>query len=67
MAKRAATPKMIRVSLVRSPIGRNPAQRKTVRALGLRKLNQTVDLAATPSVVGMVRRVSHLVDVQELS
>ena len=67
MAKKAAKNRIIRIELVRSPIGRKPSQRRTVEALGLRKLNRAVELVATPSVLGMVNKVSHLVDVKELS
>ena len=67
MAKKAAKNRIIRIELVRSPIGRKPSQRRTVEALGLRKLNRAVELEATPSVLGMVNKVSHLVDVKELS
>ena len=57
----------MQVRLVRSPIGRNPNQRKTVKALGLRKMHQTIEVEATPSVLGMVKTVSHLVEVKEIS
>jgi len=56
----------IRVTLVRSTIGRKPEQRKTVKALGLRKLNSTVERDANDAILGMVRSVSHLVSVEEL-
>ena len=57
----------IRIELVRSGIGRKPNQRKTLKALGLRKLNQKVVKEANPAVLGMVRTVSHLVNVEEIS
>lgn len=56
----------IKVTLVRSTIGRPKNQELTVRALGLRKLNSTVELPDTDSVRGMVTKVQHLVDVQEI-
>jgi large subunit ribosomal protein L30 len=56
--------KMIRVTLVRSPIGRQPVQRKTVRALGLKRLNHSVVHNDTPEIAGMVSRVHHLVKVE---
>lgn len=56
----------IRVTLVRSPIGRKPEQRATVKALGLRKMNSTVEKEANDAILGMVRSVSHLVKVEEL-
>jgi large subunit ribosomal protein L30 len=56
--------KMIRVTLVRSPLGRQPVQRKTVRALGLKRLNHSVVHKDTPEIAGMVNRVHHLVKVE---
>ena len=58
---------VLRIRLVRSTIGCPPAQRKTVRALGLRRLGAVVEKTATPSVLGMVRTVSHLLSVEETS
>jgi len=58
--------KKIRGRLVKSTIGSKPEQRRTVRALGLRRLNSSVVQAASPSVLGMVRAVSHLVRVEEV-
>jgi large subunit ribosomal protein L30 len=58
--------KQIRVRLTRSPIGQKPRARKTVRALGLKKLRSTVVHEATPPILGMVRAVAHLVEVEEL-
>ncbi len=55
----------LRIKLVRSTIGCLPAQRKTVKALGLRRMGAVVEKAATPSVLGMVRAVSHLLEVEE--
>jgi large subunit ribosomal protein L30 len=66
MAKRAAKPKKtLRITLVRSPIGFSKRQKGTVRALGLRRIRQTVEQADTPAVRGMISRVSHLVQVEE--
>ncbi len=56
----------IRITLKRSLIGRPPNQRATVRSLGLRRINHTVEQQDTPSVRGMVRTVQHLIDVQEV-
>jgi large subunit ribosomal protein L30 len=53
--------KTIKVTLVRSPIGTKQPHRATVRGLGLRRLNHTVELPDTPEVRGMVRRVAYLV------
>jgi large subunit ribosomal protein L30 len=57
----------LRVTLVRSTIGTKPKQRGTVRALGLRRLNQTVEYADRPEIRGMLARVPHLVRIEELS
>jgi large subunit ribosomal protein L30 len=59
------TGKTIRITLVRSPIGRRQDQKDTVRALGLRRLNQTIEREDTPVVRGMVSKVSHLLAVEE--
>jgi large subunit ribosomal protein L30 len=58
--------KMLRVTLVKSPIGYEKSQGETVRALGLRKMNATVELKDIPSVRGMINKVSHLVTVEEV-
>jgi large subunit ribosomal protein L30 len=58
--------KMLRIQLVRSPIACVPAHRATVKALGLRKLNAVVEHRATPSMLGMVKAVSYLLDVEEI-
>ena len=56
--------KRITVTLVKSPIGCKQAHRDTVRGLGLRRLNQSVELLDTPQVRGMIDRVRYLVRVQ---
>jgi large subunit ribosomal protein L30 len=57
--------KKIKITLTKSPIGAQPRQRKVVEALGLRKMNQTVELEDTPQVRGAIKKVSHLVTVTE--
>ncbi len=57
--------KTLRVTLVRSPIGYSKDQKLTVRALGLRRLYQTVEHEDTPAIRGMIRKVIHLVRVEE--
>lgn len=57
--------KTIRVTLVRSPIGYEKSQKATVEALGLHKLNQTVEKEDSPAIRGMLNKVSHLVTVVE--
>jgi large subunit ribosomal protein L30 len=58
--------KSIRIRLVHSLIGCKPGQRRTVKALGLGRLNSSVEREANPAVLGMVRAVSHLVEVEEI-
>lgn len=64
MAKKAAE-KKLRVTLVRSPIGYPEPQKRTVRALGLRRMHQTVEHTDSPALRGMITKVIHLVKVEE--
>ena len=57
--------KEIKVTQVRSLIGRKPKHRRTIRALGLKKVNQTVVHQDTPQIRGMIRQVDYLVKVEE--
>ena len=65
MAKGQTSEKVIRVTLVRSPIGYTKDQRATARALGLRHLHQTVEHTDTPTVRGMIQKIVHLLRVEE--
>ena len=56
----------VRITLVRSTIGCKPEHRKTVQALGLRKLGSIVEKNASPAIIGMVKSVSYLLDVEEI-
>ena len=56
----------LKITLVKSPIGAIPKQRATVEALGLRKLNKTVEMPDNAAIRGMIQRVSHLVKVEEV-
>jgi len=58
--------KKIKITQVKSVIDRSERQKRTVQALGLRKLHATVEVEATPQILGMVRKVTHLVTVEEL-
>ena len=60
-----AKKKTLKVTLVKSPIGAVPKNKKTVEAMGLRKLHQTVELPDNDAVRGMIRHVNHLVEVEE--
>jgi large subunit ribosomal protein L30 len=64
MAKKADV-KMIKVTLVRSPIGFPKPQKATVRALGFRRLHQTVEHEDTPVLRGMLAKVIHMVRIEE--
>lgn len=55
----------IKIKQVRSAINRPAIQKATIKALGFRKLNQTLEKEATPQILGMVKKVQHLVTVVE--
>ncbi|HHG84411.1 MAG TPA: 50S ribosomal protein L30 [Bacteroidetes bacterium] len=55
----------IKITQVRSTINRPKRQKATIEALGLGKINRTVTHNATPQIIGMVKRVSHLLKVEE--
>jgi len=65
MAKRASKGKALRITLTKSPIGYSERQKRTVRALGLRRLRQTVEHNDSPAVRGMITKIQHLVQVEE--
>jgi large subunit ribosomal protein L30 len=65
MAKKTQTPKTVRVTLVRSAIGYSVKHKETVRALGLHRISQTVEQLDTPVLRGMLRKVNHLVKIEE--
>lgn len=58
--------KTLKITLVKSTIGASPKQKKTVEALGLRKLHHSVELADSAAVRGAIAKVSHLLSVEEL-
>ncbi len=59
--------KRLRVTQTGSPIGRKPGQRETLIGLGLNKMHRTRELADTASTRGMLRKVAHLVKVEDVS
>ena len=61
----AAAKKTLRVTQIKSPIGRPEDQRATLIGLGLNKMNRTKELEDTPSVRGMINKISHLVRVED--
>jgi large subunit ribosomal protein L30 len=54
---------IIKIKQVRSAIKRPAVQKATIKALGFRKLNQVIEKEATPQILGMVKKVQHLVEV----
>ncbi len=58
--------KKLSITLVHSPVGRPEPQRKTVEALGLRRMHHEVLCDDTPTIRGMVKKIQHLVSVQEV-
>jgi large subunit ribosomal protein L30 len=65
MAKKKETLKVVKITLVKSAIGYSETHKATLRALGLRRMNQTVEQVDTPALRGMLMKVNHLVKVEE--
>jgi large subunit ribosomal protein L30 len=63
MAKKKG--KTLKITLVRSPIGYSERQKRTVRALGLRRVRQTVEQVDGPVLRGMLTKIGHLIEVEE--
>jgi large subunit ribosomal protein L30 len=57
----------VKVTLVKSPIGRKPNHRETVKGLGLRKMNSSRVLVDTPEVRGMIRTIGYMLKVEEVA
>ena len=57
--------KKIKITLVKSPIDRPERQKLTIKALGLGKLNSTKEVEASAQILGMIRKVNHLVTVED--
>lgn len=66
MSDQSQAEKMVRVTLVRSPIGYPERQKRTIRTLGLRRMHQTVEHVDSPSLRGMIAKVGHLLEVEEV-
>ncbi|HAL82056.1 MAG: 50S ribosomal protein L30 [Sphingobacteriales bacterium] len=56
----------IKITQIKSVIDRSERQKRTVEALGLRKINQSVEVEATAAIIGMVKKVNHLVAVENI-
>ncbi len=65
MAENKETGKKLKITLIKSTIGQVPKNRATVAAMGLRKINQTVELPDNASTRGQIQRVRHMVKVEE--
>jgi large subunit ribosomal protein L30 len=65
MAKKVAKKTMLRVTLVKSPIGFPEPQKRTVKALGLNRMHQTVEHEDSPALRGMLNTVIHLLQIEE--
>ena len=65
-SKTAKSSGKIKVTLVRSGIGCNESQRSTIKGLGLRKINSSSVLENTPAVRGMITKINHLVEAEEV-
>ena len=65
MAKRSSKAKTVQIKLVKSPIGYSRRQKRTLRALGLHKVQQTVQHPDTPAIRGMFEKLPHLLEVVE--
>lgn len=59
--------KKIKITQIKSAIDRPERQKRTLQALGLTKLNATKEVEVTPQILGMIRKVDHLVKVEELA
>mgnify|MGYP000906976336 FL=1 len=64
MAKKKT--KLIKITQVRSGIGRQGTHRRTLRALGIKRHQQSVIHEDTPAIQGMINKISHMIDVQEV-
>ncbi|MBM3443519.1 MAG: 50S ribosomal protein L30 [Bacteroidetes bacterium] len=58
--------KKVKITKIKSVIDRPERQKRTMQALGLNKLNAAVEVEATPQIMGMVKKVQHLIKVEEL-
>lgn len=56
----------IKITQIKSVIDRSERQKRTMQALGLKKINQTVEVEATDAIIGMVRKVNHLVAIEKV-
>lgn len=57
--------KKLKIKQVRSGIGRPERQKRTLRALGFKRMNQTIEVEVSPQVEGMINKVKHLIEIEE--
>ncbi|NLY74234.1 MAG: 50S ribosomal protein L30 [Firmicutes bacterium] len=65
MARKKTTDRKIQITLIHSAIGRSQVQKDTVKALGFKKLYQTIEKPDNPAIRGMIKTIEHLVEVKE--
>jgi large subunit ribosomal protein L30 len=58
--------KKVRITQIRSVIGRPERQKRTIVALGLKRMHHTIEVEATPQVMGMIEKVKHLLSIEEI-
>jgi len=56
----------IKITQIKSIIDRSERQKRTMQALGLNKMNQSIEIEATPAIIGMVRKVNHLIAIESI-
>ncbi len=56
----------VKITQIRSLISRPEKQRRTIKALGLGKINRSVEIELTPQVAGMIRKVNHLISIKDI-
>jgi len=56
----------LKVTQIRSGIGKPERQKRTLQALGIKRMHQTVEVTPTPQILGMIEKVRHLVEVKEI-
>ena len=67
VSKKVEKPKVLQITLVKSPIGYSVTHKATIKALGLRRMHQTVEHVDSPTLRGMLSKVNHLVEVVEVT
>lgn len=58
--------KKLRIKQIKSGIGRTIRQKRTLQALGIRRMNHQIEVDATPQIIGMVEKVKHLLEVEQV-